>query len=149
MVSTLSGLNFSLYRERLRRHNHSFISILTSCCRICPTCSFLHEYSCPQVHWSQDQFCATDCSQLGPEATLTQASQQPWHESLPYPVTRVKVIHTTCCRLNMSAVAWNKLALGFSAWFSTKCLCQQHFQLGSSWEQSTKLHLPSSKYQQH
>lgn len=32
MVSTLSGLNFSLYRERLRRHNHSFISILTSCC---------------------------------------------------------------------------------------------------------------------
>lgn len=41
MVSTLSGLNFNLYRERLRRQKYSFISILTSCCRICPTCSFL------------------------------------------------------------------------------------------------------------
>lgn len=41
MVSTLSGLNFSLYRERLRRHKHSFFSILTSCCRIFPPCSFL------------------------------------------------------------------------------------------------------------
>jgi len=107
MVSTLSGLNFSLYRERLRRKKYSFISIVLQSMN----CLFLF-YMNIAVH-TFIRISSVLCHWLL-TAVARSHTDIKFHNSsntctCTYPMTRVKgkvkAIHTTCSRPNLSAVA--------------------------------------------
>lgn len=150
MVSTLSGLNFNLYRERLRRHKDSSASWHPAAVYVPPIPIYMSTAVHTFIHTAW--FYATDCSQLWPEATLTQASQQLQrvYAHFPWPGQKRKLRFSVPCAAGWTRVLWQEIGCWLlSAWLPTKSICQQHFQSCSSWRQSTKLYLPSTKYQTH
>lgn len=155
MVSTLSGLNFNLYRERLGKTKVQFhqppdippqsMPYLFLFYRSMAAHTFIHTSSILS-HWplsfvTSGQALLTQAFTTAVTCVHAHMLQARWKGKL-----RLSVPHapewTPTLRQDISC-SWF-----LSAWFPTKATCQQHFWFCSGWRLSTKCYWPSSEYQQ-